>query len=121
MNAYIAIYDDNLEGLLCTILRTCDGDQAYDDAIQFVQETEVIKGSYTGMPETQVNGPGHFAVALLNRLRNGWEIYTSLTTPIDFDSLEADDMLLEIHVPLEGQATWSGQYPLGEATSEEQP
>ncbi len=89
---------------LLTIMRTADGDLAFDAAMQFCDVSTVVNGSYDGMPDGEYNGAGHFAIALLEHVRDDWQKYTTICREISLDDIDGDDILLNIYVPEEGRA-----------------
>lgn len=82
---------------ICTIMRTADGRQAYELALDFCAHNTVINGSYIGQPRTEHNGAGRFAVSLLVALSHRWEEYTTLTAEIEPDGM---DYFLNIYLPM---------------------
>lgn len=90
---------------LVTIVRSTDGLDAYEKAIKFCDYAQIENGAPPdGHPEGTYNGPGRFALALINTVGEGWEDYTTICSEIDFEQLDDEDILLNIIVPLEGQA-----------------
>lgn len=98
---------------LCAILRTSDGNEALDTALEVADESIIVNGIYDGMPDTEFNGAGAFALRLIDRIRRGWEDYTTLVPPSEFiaeGGLDAGDfeMSIAIYVPrIEGPVTHS--------------
>lgn len=88
---------------ICTIMRTCDGAQAREIAVEAGRTKVIVNGSYDGMPEYEFNGPGRFAVFLLLAISDGWQPYTTLCPEMDANSIDDDDLLLNIYVPFEGR------------------
>jgi hypothetical protein len=110
INVFHRVTDEDAERQLilpiCTIVRTCDIQQAYDAALAFTDAANIVNGAYEGMPLLEFNGPGHFAKALLAYINNSWEQYTSLGAVPD-DEGDGDwgdeDMVLNIVCDAEGK------------------
>lgn len=71
------------------IHRSQDGDMAYDAALEFCEDAQIVNGTYEGKPENHYNGTGAFVIALLSHLRDGgYEEYTTLVSPLDYVLVE---------------------------------
>lgn len=91
---------------ICTIVRTCDCQDAYDAALAFTDQALIVNGAYAGMPAHEFNGAGMFAKALLAHINEGWEQYTHLgcTPDADGDGDWGDeDLVLNIMCEEEGK------------------
>lgn len=93
--------DDRLALLpICTIVRSCDIEQAYDAALAFTDAAEIVIGWQVGdNPPNEFNGAGHFAKALLAHVNEGWEKYTRLGAVPDADGdgdWDDEDMVINI-------------------------
>lgn len=87
---------------ICTIMRTTDGGDAYDKALQFTDSVTIVRGAYIGMPAHEINGAGRFAIQLLAIVGAGWEAYTTLCPELTQEDMDDGDIFLEINCPFEG-------------------
>lgn len=105
-HCFINVYEDDDESPtgrahLVTIIRTADGGQALDTVMEFEDKNTIGNGFYTGMPATEHNGAGRYALALLAAVAKGWEKYTTIAPEID--GCDIEDYLVNVFLPFEGK------------------
>lgn len=96
---------------ICAIVRSMNGQQAFDLALELADESTIINGAYDGQTDTEFNGAGAFALRMIDRIRRNWEDHTTLVPPSEFiaeGGLDAGDfdLALAVYAPrIEGAVT----------------